>query len=378
MKRKLWALMLALLLVFQLMVPARAAEQVFFTAAGESVLPLSDSTMPFWSGGYLYVPSTMFTDNVWRSLGISYIVNNQGIVILHNAGQAAGRSLLFEPGTSYAKDSSGNRLTPGSVKRGGITFVPAYLVASYFGLQYSVTEVPRGYLVWLRKPDFGLSDRAFADAANYNMESEYAAYTKAKEQAEAPSEEPPAVPQEPVGVPGAGIYLGLEAGVETAVMLDVLQAAGASGAFFCRQDFLETQGGLLRRMSAEGHRVGLLVQAHSETPLEEQLAEANSALERATWGKTRLVYIQDGTEEDWKAAEDLGYVVFQPDLDRTEYKLKSASNANSLMNRVSGWKESVSVWLGDTANAFGLRHFLAAVERADDRCLALTEPAAAR
>ena len=42
-----------LLLVFQLAAPVRAeAGYICFVAAGESILPLSDSTMPFWHNGY--------------------------------------------------------------------------------------------------------------------------------------------------------------------------------------------------------------------------------------------------------------------------------------------------------------------------------------
>ena len=66
MRRKLAALLLCLLLVFQLSpVPSGAAETVYFTAVNKNVLTLSDDTMPFWSGGYLYVPSTIFTGGIW-------------------------------------------------------------------------------------------------------------------------------------------------------------------------------------------------------------------------------------------------------------------------------------------------------------------------
>ena len=47
MRRKLTALVLCLLLVFQLApVPSEAAGSVYFTAVNKNVLPLSDETMP--------------------------------------------------------------------------------------------------------------------------------------------------------------------------------------------------------------------------------------------------------------------------------------------------------------------------------------------
>ena len=49
--------LLCCLLLFQLAFPAKAAGSVYFVAAEESVLPVTDATMPFWANGYLYVPA---------------------------------------------------------------------------------------------------------------------------------------------------------------------------------------------------------------------------------------------------------------------------------------------------------------------------------
>ena len=51
-KRRLPALLALLAMLACLCpVPVRASGSVYFTAAGSYVLPLSDSTMPFWTGG---------------------------------------------------------------------------------------------------------------------------------------------------------------------------------------------------------------------------------------------------------------------------------------------------------------------------------------
>lgn len=69
--KKRWAMgLLCCLLLFQLAFPAKAAGSVYFVAAEESVLPVTDATMPFWANGYLYVPASVFTN-----LGIS-VINN--------------------------------------------------------------------------------------------------------------------------------------------------------------------------------------------------------------------------------------------------------------------------------------------------------------
>ena len=59
MKKRFCALALCLALVLSLTVPtAWAEEKVFFTAMGESILPLTDETMPFLSGSTIYIPTS--------------------------------------------------------------------------------------------------------------------------------------------------------------------------------------------------------------------------------------------------------------------------------------------------------------------------------
>lgn len=374
--KKFWALLLCLLLVLQLGIsPAKAVGDVYFTAAGSSVLPLKDSTMPFWSGGYLYIPSTMFSDNVWRALDVSAIRTDKEKLILHSQG----RPLIFERGKPYAKDANDNRYTPGAVERNGTTFVPAYLVADFFHLQYSTIPVPRGYLVWLRKPGFGLTDRYFADAAYSNMEDAYKQYLKGKEKDKQPVVEPEEelpLPEPELAPAGKKIYLCLEAGENTGALLDELSRRRAGAAFFCTLEVLQEQGDLLRRMVASGQSIGILAKSgHPDYTVSQQLSLGNAALEAATCSRTRLAYIQGGSEEERRSAEDNGFYCLRPNLERGEYSLKSTSNADALMKRISGKRGTVSVWLGESVDSIGLRAFLQTAERTESRCIALSETA---
>lgn len=375
MKKRAAALALCALLVLRLAVPpAEAAEDVYFIAVQEYVLPLSNDTMPFWYGGYLYIPSTIFTGVVRDALDISQTYNSaQKRVVLYTGLRSGGRSILFDLGKNYAYDKDGNTLFPGAILRNGVPYVPASVVAKFFNLQYSITEVNHGHLVWLRWPGFGLSDKDFANAASFSMAECYNVYLKSKE------------PQGPAADSGTGsgvetedrsIYLCLEAGDTTAALLDALDRYDAQAAFFCTVDFLRGQGDLLRRMAATGQSVGILADAADPSrTVAEQLEEGNRALALATCGKTRLAMIQNGNDQALQAARDAGYCCVTPDIDRTEYDLRSGSNAASLLKRVSAYRGDVSVWLGGTADAVGLRAFLLAAGDADGRCLALTETA---
>ena len=181
--KKRWAAgILCILLLFQLSSPVQAAGKVYFVAAEESVLPLSDASMPFWHGGYLYVAASVFTN-----LGVSVINNTaKGLMVL----EKERRALLFDRNKGTVQDSSGTSYAPGAVQSGGTVFVPASVVAGFFGLQYSVTDVPNGTLVWLRSPDFGMSIRSFANAATYSMEERYSAYIKDSQPSGSDSENP--------------------------------------------------------------------------------------------------------------------------------------------------------------------------------------------
>ena len=127
-------------------------------------------------------------------------------------------------------------------------------------------------------------------------------------------------------------------------------------------------------MTATGHSIGILVDAADpEQSVTEQLEAGNEALSLATCGKTRLAYVQNGDDEAVQEAQGAGYRCLEADLDRSGYDLHTSTNASSLLQRVSAYRGGVTVWLGNSASAAGLRAFLSAAEDADDRCLAWTE-----
>ena len=96
--KKRWAMgLLCCLLLFQLAFPAKAAGSVYFVAAEESVLPVTDATMPFWANGYLYVPASVFTN-----LGISVINNTAKKMTVLEKDR---RAMLFD----WAKGTAGQQ-----------------------------------------------------------------------------------------------------------------------------------------------------------------------------------------------------------------------------------------------------------------------------
>lgn len=369
MKKRILSALFCVLLLGQLIAPAQAAKTLYFVAAEDRVLELSDDTMPFWNGGYLYIASSIFTGDVRTTLGISNIYNSaqEQAVIYSN-----GKALLFDLSEGYATDPNGNTYYPGALLRGDTVFVPAAVVADYFELNYSVIEVPQGYLVWLRSKKFKLSERLFADAASFGIAERYEQYLKTQEGDEPSTQLPGTDPEIHFD---RRIYLCMTAGESTSAQLDVLARRDARAAFFCPAEFLEEQGDLLRRMAAEGHAIGILANANDpERTVEEQLSAGNAALYRATCGKTRLVYIS-GSKEAELAAREAGYCPLEPDLVRTGYRLSTTAQADALYQRINDRRGDVKVWLGDTATTTGLRAFLADTAATGGQCQALRETA---
>lgn len=356
---------------------AAAGRSVYFLAVNDTVLSLSDETMPFWENGYLYIPSTIFAGDVYKELEIGYIPNqSRQLLVLYTAG----KSLHFPLGEAYAQDTSGNSYYPGAVERNGIAFVPAALVAEFFGLSYSVTSVTgsgavydedRGWLVWLRQSSYNLSATQFANAAVPQMRARYDQYVKSKE---VQNEEVPAVPEETEeSFPGKSVYLCLKAsdGAKMKAVLDALDDQGARAAFYCTEEFLNQEGALLRRMAATGQTIGIL--ADGEDPLD-QVRRGNEALYAATCGKTRMVYLKD--ESGRGALEQAGYCCLVPDLDRSPYGLTGSGAAQTLFQRLSTRRKDTCVWLGENVTAAGMQSLIQQAESSGDRCRALTETAA--
>lgn len=380
MKRRTAALILCVLLMFQLsLFPARAADRVYFTAVGSYVLPLSDNTMPFWSGGYVYVASSIFTGTTRETLGISQVFNSELKRLVLYGG---GRSLTFTLSANCALDDDGNAYYPGAVQRNGVVFVPANVVSRYFDLVYSVIEVDHGSMVWLRQPDYNASDKLYADAARHQLKTVYADYIRAKESVP-PAESAPST-QTQLPAPAAGedaelsgkeIALCLEAaGDNAASLLDALSAYGAAAALFFTPEELERQGNTLRRMAAGGVSVGILADANDpERTVEEQLEMGNAALFRATCGKTRLACIQNAGSQSLQAAGDAGFRCLRPEVDWSGRSLRTAADAKALVQRLAGRRGGAAVWLGADVTPAGLRAFLSAVREEEGRCAAYTE-----
>ena len=376
-KMKMAAVFLAVLMLVQTVPLTRtqAAKTVYFTAINDNIMPLTDATMPFWSGGFLYIAGSVFTGYLRESIGVSYTYNSsKQIVALYAVGKS-NKSLVFDLASGQTQDRMGT-LYPNrpAIKRGGEVFVPAALVAEYFELKYSVMGVPNGHLVRLRtSEDSPLTDTVFADAASYAMQDRYDDYLKTQAQAQVPN-----APEGGEVFEGKRIYLNFRTAdpARTDGLLDVLDRQHSQGAFFCTEQFLREEGGLLRRMAATGHAVGICVDGSLETPLADQVVQGNAALYRATCGMTRLIRAENVDQQGMEVLEQAGYVCLRPGMNAENQGLQSSGSAAALLQKISSQPGDISVWLGENVSSTGLNAFLTAAHQAEDACIALVETVA--
>lgn len=368
MKKRWAALVMSVLLVLQMgAAPATAAGNVYFVGAEENILPLSDVTMPFWEGSYLYISAGIFTDTARESLKIGTSQGSDGSWVALYWGS---RALLFKKGVAYAEDQDGRRHYPGAAERNGQLFVPAGLVADFFGLRYSVLKVPRGSLVWLRTRNFLLDEDLFTNAAYNVMEDRYADYQAAKRENNGPVDPAPEIPPEEV-IFGKPLYLCVRASDRTAEMLDLLDRYKGCMTFFCTPEFLAENDDLLRRMVGSGHAVGILAeQGEGLPPVEEQLRAGNESLVRATAEKTRLVRVENADPETLQQLLTAGWCTDVSQLKGET--LRAGDRADDLLRRMNTTRGIAAVWLTEVHPSV-LMTFLTLANRAEDNCLPLTE-----
>ena len=208
-KRPVLPLVLAVILAVGMFQPMpAAAANLYFTGINDSVAPLTSSSMPYWSGGTLYVPYTVFDANqngVGVSLGLYTSYNHRShIVTIFNLKQM----LVFDLERGTCRDDmTGAAYDAQAVMRYGKPYVPLYVVCSVFGLEYSYNQlsyISQGYLVRIKSADAVLDDGLFIDRARELINNRLRDYTQSLSSAgTTPSPPPPAPPPPPPIWPSA-------------------------------------------------------------------------------------------------------------------------------------------------------------------------------
>lgn len=308
--RRFFSLLLAVLLLCALAPDVgRADPIVYFTSVNDQLLPeLSDDTMPFWSGGRLYVPDMAISGS---DLGIFYARSRDTkTAVVYRQGSA----LTFDLSSGAVTDQTGKQYGSPAVLRGDVVFLPVDLLTQFFSLDYSYTRVNYGYLVRLKSDTVVLSDAKFIEAAASSMDQRYTEYMKNHNGGSGADDRPDVSSDD--SVDRAYLVVRVTDADICGTLLDALADAGGRASFLLTEKQLADSGDLLRRLSVSGSAVVLSVDASSGSARTLAAIErANRALWTACNAKTRLVYLSRAADETVRAVQEAGYCPVVFDLD---------------------------------------------------------------
>ncbi len=345
-KIKICSFLAVLALFLATSAPASAAN-LYFTGLNDTVAPLTSDSMPFWSGGTLYVPYTVFDSSrneVGISLGLvtSYNRTNQ-TVTFYNLRQI----LTFDLSTGNCRDELGGAVySSRAIMRNNKPYVALNMVCSFFGLEWSYHQlpyIPQGYLVRIKNADVVLDDGSFIENARDLINNRLRDYTQSLSSAETTDPAPvqPSPPPE-VDSSSTAAYLAFrcESGQGLSGILDALDRAGHYGAFFLSPQVLEEEGDLVRRILGTGHSVGILAEGEEVRSLLEQ---GSLALERAAQTRTTLAYVPAGQRA---ALEQEGWVCWRETLSLAPSGTVGPNTfANSVLDRLGDRRRTVYLTL---------------------------------
>lgn len=372
--RRLGALVCALALTLTLTTTRTGAvlSGVYFTVVNDDPLELNQETMPFLSGGQIYVSNAIFSGIYGKSLGVSCAYSSvKQTATLFNIRTA----LFFDLANQTTTDNRGNTYSERAVVKGNYVFFPLSILTRVFDLTYSYTSTSTVPVIRIKSNSVVLDDATFFDAASGFLANSYAAYEKEVTSVTTPTVTDPDE-DEPVVYEGQQIYLlfTVSEAEGTRTLLDILDRYGASAAFLMTAQQMEEEQDLLREITGRGHALGILP-TEDGGPVTDQLERANDALWAAARMRTRLVWLVRGLSGGRTAVERAGYCVMRSTADYSRSPLTSNSRAENLYSHISGISSrSHIIYLGqDSSNTAGLSSLLSSLSDIHCRLLAYRE-----
>lgn len=377
-REKLTALLCVLALFLLLLPSAAGVQTMYLMAANDNVLDYQSETMPFVSGGTVYVPYTMFISeyNGGVELGVFY-----GISEAYNTLSLYTRTdpiLTFGLDGSSAYDATGTTYSFRAIVRDGVIFVPAWAVCSYFGLQYSYLPIDQGVLVRVKKDGgYWLSDRFLISSAGDVFQAQKKRFDQdqAASAPVSPSPSAPAVSDAPdksrVRVCFAFRCDG-EAGADP--LLDVLEGTDIKGLFFFPADELARRDDQIRRLLAQGHRVGFLVDGSDAEACLTQAEEGNRLLAHIARARTDFLLV-DGSDSLRDTLLEQGWACWKGNINAIpEAGVRPASLAANILLNLDAKRSYGRILMDDSeVSAAALQTLIYQIDQAGYRFHAITE-----
>jgi len=345
--KRLIALFCALVLFIYISPSPTSAAGEVFVATNNMILPLTDA-MPMKSGGAWYVDYNCFTSGDLK-VSSSYNSDSRTLVLY-----TWDTTLVFNLDDHTAYNTKDNVMHSQTVLSShGTFYVPAQFTASQLGIIYSYIDTAS--CIRFRSTS-KLTDEMFAYIVKSKIPELIAQYNASK----TPSTNTVPSTSSPSGANNSGtqtendevtvqkrVFLTFDilSGENNNAILDVLYRYRMPATFFITGNTLLSNDDSIRRMTIQGHEIGILgfsgtAEAFSspETMLNE-LKQANNLLYGIAHTKTRLVRIPGGSKATLSAqcADSLtgsGYRYWDWTIDANNSRTSASANriANTVIN----------------------------------------------
>ena len=299
-KRFTCALLALCLLSALLAAPADSASDIIFVAVNDTIpFSLSEASMPFYSGGVLYLPHTLFNAS---ALGVAPTYNTIDRTLTLST---TDRRLFFDLSAGTVQEDNSTPKSVTTLMRYGLVFLPANYCMSYFGISVSYLTSLGGYAVVRLKTGAEIySDALFIEKAENLIAYRVEQFLPDVQE---PTPETPDEPDQPIG-PDEPVtppdkpdepdepdepedqepqrYYVAICGL-SATLLDALDAADLDVTLLVTPAQIAAEPDLVRRAYGSGYTLGLDLTG-AEDPVA-ALCEGNRLLGRTLCSGTLLV-----------------------------------------------------------------------------------------
>ena len=347
MKKKIAAVLVALCLAAAFLpTVSRAAIAPYFMAVNDTLMPFRTETMPYISGGEIFVP-----EKVLEGLGVFATGSDDlEFLRLYNYSQGVALYVDFYTASGDTKDRDGNTLYWPPARRIGRRFyVPLRQICDYFGLVYEFLDVPLEYIdneqmyvvriissANFNGPTFlGLNRNALRAAYNEYYTPVIQPPQPSPPAGATPTPTPP--PEPPPDYSSITVYLSFcdvaDGGVGGILdLLDIQVASGYQSCFFVSAGDIRENPGLIRRISGSGHMIGIMLTGGSFA----EYLEASALLFEATKIKTVLVSADESVITDIFMPHDNGLILWESSLSLVDCGNQSTSDITATISQESG------------------------------------------
>lgn len=313
MKKRVIAALLLFAVVIAILPGAEASGSLFFVGVNDEIpLLLPGDTAAYYANGQLYAPYTVF-DAAPGKISVSYSVEQETLVLF-----TMSQRVVFDLKNGTMTDRSGSETSVDTIYRNGILYLPVEQTVRCFGLQVSLLSSKTGCVILRFTNGSEIYDNEkFLDRSELfvsHMLDSYGGLSSGEIQSTAPPEQQE--PQTPEETGDAVIYLAFAADAVSLQTLKDLEAmedvtgVAVQAVFFLTQEQILEERDLVRQIYAEGHTLGLTVDA-PQNDLADALARANDALDEAVFCRSLLVLLPQNADAP------SGYCAFYPEADNS-------------------------------------------------------------